>query len=103
MATCLEGIGTTACQPMSCGSGSGISTGTGLSTAGAVANAGFAAEGAASSRSDRAQQRSASAWLTARVEPSSGASDLCIGHGSWPEQHVMRASAVGIHPAQTPA
>ena len=60
-------------------------------------------DGAESSRSDEAQQPSASAWLITRFAPCSSESDLCIGHGSSPVQQAIRASGVGSQPAQTAA
>jgi hypothetical protein len=57
------------------------------------------AVGADSSVSDAAQQRSASAWLTVWTSPCSPA--LCIGQSPSSEQHAIRASAVGIQPAQS--
>src|SRR4051794_19564148 len=52
--------------------------------------------------SDNAQQRSACAWLMARVDDPLAVSALWAGH-AWPlEQHVMRASGVGAQPAQVP-
>jgi hypothetical protein len=52
---------------------------------------------AAESCSDRAQQLSASAWLTVMNEP--GETGLCIGHAAPLEQQAIRASGVDIHPA----
>ena len=72
-------------------------------TASVTKNAALDCEGVESSCSDAAQQRSASAWLTTRCDSSSSESDLCIGHGPFSEQQAMRASGVGIQPAQTPA
>ena len=51
------------------------------------------------SRSDAAQQLSASAWLTEWLEGTSRDADLCIGQ-SPSVQHAMRASGEGIQPAQ---
>jgi hypothetical protein len=96
-------MGTDARQSSTAACGSGISADTGLSTTASVTeNAGPVGEGAESSCSDAAQQRSASAWLTTRFDSSSAESDLCIGHGPSSEQQAMRASGVAIHPAQTP-
>lgn len=60
------------------------------------------ADGDESFCSDEAQQLSASAWLTARLEVESGESDLCIGHAPPSEQQAMRASGVASQPAQSP-
>jgi hypothetical protein len=50
-----------------------------------------------------AQQLSACACVRRRADPELCESPLCIGH-SWPcEQQAMRASGVGIHPAQIAA
>ena len=103
MGTRVAGMGTDARQISACASGSGINTGTGLSTTpSATENARLDGEGAESSCSDAAQQRSDSAWLTTRLDPSPSESDLCIGHAP-SEQHAMRASGVAIQPAQTPS
>ena len=103
MGTRVAGMGTDARQISACASGSGINTGTGLSTTpSATENARLDGEGAESSCSDAAQQRSASAWLTTRLDPSPSESALCIGHAP-SEQHAMRASGVAIQPAQTPS
>ena len=97
-------MGTDARQSSTAACGSGISAETGLSaTASVTENGGPVGEGAESSCSDAAQQRSASAWLTTRFDSSCSESDLCIEHGPSSEQQAMRASAVGIQPAQTPA
>ncbi len=53
-----------------------------------------------SSPSEEAQQASASSWLTTLFELDSDASDGCIGQASVSEQHAMRASGDGSHPAQ---
>jgi hypothetical protein len=50
--------------------------------------------------SDDAQQPSACAWVMTRAEPELCESPLCIGH-SLSEQHAMRSSGVGAHPAHT--
>jgi hypothetical protein len=55
------------------------------------------------SRSDDAQQLSASSCVTTRLEPVLWEPPLCIGHAPPSAQHAMRASGVGIHPAQTAA
>ena len=54
------------------------------------------------SRSDKAQQLSACAWLTERC-CSLRDSPWCMGHGPSAEQHSMRASGVGAQPAQSAA
>ena len=56
------------------------------------------AEGA-ESRSDAAQQLSASACVTPLFELDSDGSDLCIGHAAPSAQQAMRASGVVIQPA----
>lgn len=50
---------------------------------------------------EAAQQESACAWLTTRVEGCSWPSDLCIGQVAPPMQHAIRASGVACQPAQT--
>ncbi len=55
------------------------------------------------SRSEDAQQLSACAWVTRWVEPEPDDSPVCIGQPSPSAQQAMRASGVGIHPAQTAA
>src|SRR5688572_239757 len=50
--------------------------------------------------SDNAQQLSASACVRTRADPAPCESLLCIGHSQPSAQHAIRASGVGIHPAQ---
>lgn len=52
------------------------------------------------SRSDAAQQRSASTWVIDRLEPSSD-SDPCMAQVPCPTQQAMRAWGVGSQPAHT--
>jgi len=53
--------------------------------------------------SDDAQQLSAWACVRTRSDPERCESPLCIGHSPPSAQHAMRASGVGIHPAQIAA
>lgn len=81
---------------------SGITMGIGSTASGAAAaSVRFSGAGAESSRSDAAQQRSASAWLRACPELCRAVSAACIGHVPSPAQQAMRSSGVGIQPAQT--
>ena len=52
------------------------------------------------SPSDNAQQLSASACVSTRSNPERCESSLCIGHSQPSTQQAIRASGVGIHPAQ---
>ena len=54
-------------------------------------------------RSDDAQQLSACACVRTRSDPERCEWPLCIGHSAPSAQHAMRASGVGIHPAQIAA
>ena len=103
MATCAFGIGNGAREQNARGCGSGRSEETGFearpSTTETVT---LDCDGAESSGSDAAQHRSASAWVMTRVAAPASDSDGCIGHGPVAEQQAMRASGVGIQPAQTP-
>src|SRR4051812_26648303 len=51
--------------------------------------------------SDPAQQLSACAWVTCRVECDPCESDRCIGHEDPSWQHAIRASGAACQPAQT--
>ena len=51
--------------------------------------------------SDDAQQLSAWACVRTRSDPERCESPLCIGHSQPSAQQAIRASGVGIHPAQT--
>jgi hypothetical protein len=51
--------------------------------------------------SAEAQQLSACACVRTRADPGLCESPLCMGHSTPSAQHAMRASGVGIHPAQT--
>lgn len=53
--------------------------------------------------SAEAQQLSACACVRTRADPGLCESPLCMGHSTPSAQHAMRASGVGIHPAQTAA
>jgi hypothetical protein len=55
------------------------------------------------SRSDEAQQLSACTCVMTRPEPVLSESLLCMGQSPPSEQHAMRASGLGAHPAQTAA
>lgn len=100
--TCVIGIGSSVRQVPGRAAASGHRTGRGLGTrANDTANPTFDVDGAESSRSDVAQQRSASAWVTTRGAPSSSVPDLCIRHGPDPVQQAIRASGVASQPAQT--
>ena len=61
----------------------------------------FEDDGVESSRSDAAQQLSASAWLTVGVELEPGSEFGCIGQALPATQHAIRASGVACQPAQS--
>jgi hypothetical protein len=56
-------------------------------------------DGVDPSRSEAAQQLSASAWVTWREMPVEAESDWCIGHVA---QQSMRAAGVANHPSHSP-
>ena len=97
-------MGTTVRHTSSAGPVCGATKGTGLVTrASSTVSTNDEEDGVDSSRSDDAQQRSASAWLRTRCAPCSSESDLCIGHGPSPVQHAIRASGVASQPSHTAA
>jgi hypothetical protein len=59
-------------------------------------------EGVEPSRSDAAQQLSASAWLRTLVVSVPRSADACIGQVPPSRQHAIRSSGVLSHPAQRP-
>ena len=61
----------------------------------------FGDDGLESSRSEAAQQLSASAWLTIAVESEPGTARLCIGQAAPSTQQAIRASGVACHPAHS--
>jgi hypothetical protein len=97
--TCAAGIGTSIRQARGCATAVGRTGCTGLKTGlNETENTETDADGAELPCSDAAQQRSASACVTA-PDPESVESDLCIGHAPSMEQQAMRASGVTIQPA----
>ena len=104
MGTCAAGIGATVRQPS-------LRTRAGTGAGRAIPVPRIALEMAATNvgldlleflSSDKAQQLSACAWLMARADSEPCEPPLCIGH-VLSEQHAMRASGVGAHPAQIAA
>ena len=82
--------------------GTVASSGTpGPSTASDIAAANDRGEGLDSSRSEDAQQLSASACVTTLAWCESCAWRLCIGHSGPSAQQAIRSSGVAAHPAQT--
>ena len=104
MGTCAAGIGATVRQPSlrtRAGTVAGRATPV-PRTALEIAATNVGLDWLELSCSAEAQQLSACAWLMARADSEPCESRLCIGH-VLSEQHAMRASGVGAHPAQTSA
>ena len=104
MGTCAVGIGATVRQP-SLRTRAGTITGRAIpvpKTALEMAATNVGLDWLEFSCSADAQQLSACAWLMTRGDAELCESPLCIGH-ALSEQHAMRASGVGAHPAQTAA
>jgi hypothetical protein len=59
-------------------------------------------DGVDPSRSDAAQQPSASLWVTWCEEPAEAESDWCIGHVAPAVQQAIRAAGVASHPSHSP-
>ena len=97
----MRGSATSSLEALDGAMAGGKTSGTGLGTTPKeTANMNTDADGA-ESRSDAAQQLSASACVTPLSELDSGESDLCIGHAAPSAQQAMRASGVVIQPAHS--
>ena len=79
------------------------STTPGPRTAAEIAATNVGVGGLEFSRSEAAQQASASTWVKTRPETESCELRLCIGHSPSSAQHAMRSSGVAPQPAQIAA